>query len=144
MNVTLEDLGPWFWGYSWNDTSGDVLFEVYTDYLKVDGFIARHTVLFTNTTTSEYIGNITINRTGIEQYTDDTAPSINHPDDIEFIEGSTGFEIIWTPTDDYPSTFEISVNEVVTDIGSWTSVTSIVLDLDHFTAGWRRTSDGGI
>ncbi|MHA1943156.1 MAG: hypothetical protein ACW96M_02055 [Candidatus Thorarchaeota archaeon] len=135
VNVTLEDLGPWFWGYSWNDTSGDVLFEVYTDYLKVDGFIARHTVLFTNTTTSEYIGNITISRTGIEQYTDDTAPSINHPDDIEFMEGSTGFEIIWTPTDDYPATFEISVNEVVTDIGSWTSVTSIVLDLDQFTAG---------
>ena len=135
VNVTLDDLGPWFWGYSWNDTSGDVLFEVHTDYLKVDGFIARHTVLFTNTTTSEFIGSITIERTGIEQYTDTTAPSINHPDDIEFVEGSEGFEIIWTPTDDYPATFEISVNEVVTDIGSWTSAISIVLDLDSFDAG---------
>ena len=135
VNVTLDDLGPWFWGYSWNDTSGDVLFEVHTDYLKVDGFIARHTVLFTNTTTSEVIGTITIERTGIEQYTDSTAPTINHPDDMEFVEGTENQNITWTPTDDYPATFEISVNGVVVDLGSWASSTSIVLDLDSFNAG---------
>ena len=137
VNVTLDDLGPWFWGYSWNDTSGDVLYEVHTDYLNVDGFIARHTVSFTNTTTSEVIGTLSLERTGIEQYTDSTGPSINHPDDMEFVEGTENHNITWTPTDDYPATFRISVNGVwlMVDLGSWTSGTSIVLDLDSFNTG---------
>ena len=137
VNVTLDDLGPWFWGYSWNDTSGDVLYEVHTDYLNVDGFIARHTVSFTNTTTSEVIGTLSLERTGIEQYTDGTVPSINHPDDMEFVEGTENHNITWTPTDDYPATYGVSVNGVwlTVDLGSWTSGTSIVLDLDSFSAG---------
>ena len=74
VNVTVDDLGPWFWGYTRDEMIGDILVEVHTDYLKVDGFLAHHTAVFTNTTTSEVIGTITVIRTGLEQYDDNTAP----------------------------------------------------------------------
>ena len=116
-------------------TSGDILIETHTDYFKVDGVIARHTVSFTNTTSSTVVGTISIERDGIEPYADETAPNINHPNDLEFVEGTENQNITWTPTDDYPDYFEISVNGVVVDFGSWTSATPIVLDLDVFDEG---------
>ncbi|MGY5856273.1 MAG: hypothetical protein RTS72_06710, partial [Candidatus Thorarchaeota archaeon] len=106
------------------------------DYLKVDGFLARHTAIFTNVTTSELIGSITIERTGLLPYTDRTAPEITNPDDVTFIEGSIDQNITWTATDDNPTTYEISLlNGTVIDSGSWNSGNSIVLDLDDFEAG---------
>jgi len=133
--VTVDDSDPWFWGYSWEDLDGDILYEVHTDYLKVDGFIARHTASFTNTTSSEVIGTITIERLNLLQYTDRTAPTINHPEDVEFVTGTENQNINWTPADDNPTTYEISVNGTVVDSGSWTSGTSIVLELDDFEVG---------
>ena len=135
-NVTLDAPDPWFWGYSRNIVSGDVRHQIHTDYLKVDGFLARHTAIFTNVTTSELIGSITIERTGLLPYTDRTAPEITNPDDVTFIEGSIDQNITWTATDDNPTTYEISLlNGTVIDSGSWTSGSSIVLDLDDFEAG---------
>ncbi len=134
VNVTLDDPDPWFWGYSWNDTSGEILYEVHTDYLKVDGFLARHTLSITNTTSSE-VGTIYIERLNLEPYTDRTPPAINHPSDVGFVEGTENQNITWIPTDDYPTTYEISVNGTVVDSGSWTSGNSIVLELDDFEAG---------
>ena len=135
-NVTLDDPDPWFWGYSRDIISGDVHHQVHTDYLKVDGFLARHTAVFTNVTTSELIGSITIERTGLLPYTDRIAPEISHPDDVTFAEGSTGQNITWTATDDNPTTYEVSLlNGSVIDSGSWTSGSEIVLDLDSFGTG---------
>lgn len=135
INATLDDPDPWFWGYSRESTSGDVLFQIHTDYLKVDGFLARHTAVFTNTTTSEVIGTISVEREGLLPYTDRTSPIINHPDDVEFVEGLTNQNITWVPTDDNPTTYEVTVNGTVVDSGSWTSGSSIVLELDDFEAG---------
>jgi hypothetical protein len=135
VNVTLDDPDPWFWGYSWNDTCGDTLYEVHTDYLKVDGFLARHMATFTNTTSSEVIGTITIERMNLLPYTDRTDPTINHPDDVEFTAGSSNHNITWTPTDDNPTTCTISVNGTIVDSHPWTSGSSIVLALDDFETG---------
>ena len=133
--MTLDDPDPWFWGYSWSEMNGDVLIEVHTDHLKVDGFIAHHSVIFTNTTTSTVIGTITIERLNIEQYTDRTAPTINHPADVEFIVGSTGHNITWMPTDENPTTYDIMVNGTVVDSDTWTSGSAITLSLDSFAEG---------
>ena len=134
-DLVLDAPNPWFWGYSWSDTTGDVLIEVHTDYLKTDGFIARHTASFTNTTSSTIIGTISIERTGIEPYADTTSPVINHPDDVEFVEGTENHSINWTATDDYPNNYVISVNGTTVDTGTWTSGNSILFDLDAFDAG---------
>jgi hypothetical protein len=135
-NVTLDASDPWFWGYSRDIISGDVRHQIHTDYLKVDGFLARHTAIFTNVTTSELIGSITIERTGLLPYTDRTAPELSSPDDVTFVEGSIDQNITWTATDDNPTTYEISlVNGTVIDSGTWTSSNAIVFDLDDFEAG---------
>jgi hypothetical protein len=56
---------------------------------------------------------------------------------MEFVEGTENHNITWTPTDDYPSTYRVSVNSVRLTVEPvpWTSGTSIVLDLDSFSAG---------
>jgi len=135
-NATIDDPDPWFWGYSRDIIAGDVHHQVHTDYLKVDGFLARHTAVFTNVTTSEIIGTITIERTGLLPYTDRTAPVITHPDDLTFVEGAANQNITWTATDDNPTTYEVSLqNGTVLFSGSWTSGTAIVLHVDGLDAG---------
>jgi hypothetical protein len=135
-NVTLDASDPWFWGYSRDIISGDVRHQIHTDYLKVDGFLARHTAVFTNVTSSELIGSITIERPGLLPYTDRTAPVISNPDDVTFVEGATSQNITWTATDDNPTTYEITLlNGTVIGSGSWTSGNAIMLDLDGFEAG---------
>lgn len=134
-DLALDPAHPWLWGYSWSETTGDILLEVHTDYLKVDGFLARHSAVFTNATTSEVIGTITIERLDIETYTDDTAPSINHPDDGTFVEGTENNNITWIPTDDFPATYTISLNGSNLPSASWTSGSPIVLELDDFEVG---------
>ncbi|MHA1863304.1 MAG: hypothetical protein ACTSWA_06015, partial [Candidatus Thorarchaeota archaeon] len=124
-----------FWGFNWSVDMGDIIQEVHTDYLKVDGMVARHTVTIVNATTSEWMGTISLERTGLLPYTDRTAPVINHPVDIEFVEGTENQTIIWGAIDDNPTTYEVSVNGSVVDSGSWTSGDSIVLDLDDFEVG---------
>jgi hypothetical protein len=132
--ITLEAPNNRFWGYSWNETIGDVLLEVHTDYLKEDGFLSHHTVTLTNTTSS-VVGSIVIERTGIEQYDDAIAPTINHPADLEFIVGTEGLNITWTPADDYPLNYFIMVNGTAEYSGTWSSGTPIVLSLDGFDVG---------
>ena len=60
---------------------------------------------------------------------------INHADDVDFVEGVENHNITWTPTDDFPATFGISVNGSGVDSGSWTSGNPIVLELDDFEVG---------
>ncbi|TFG99326.1 hypothetical protein E4H12_03125 [Candidatus Thorarchaeota archaeon] len=133
--VDIDDPDPWFWGFSWEIDTGDTLLGIHTDYLKVDGMIARHTVTVTNSSTLDVMGTISIERTGLLPYTDRTAPVINHPTDIEFVEGTENQTIIWGLIDVNPTTYEVSVNGTVVDSGSWTSGDDIVLDLEDFAAG---------
>ncbi len=70
VNVTVDDSLPIsFWGYSWYDMTGDILIEVHTDYLRADGFLAHHTATFTNTTSSEVVGTLSVIRTGLPEPT---------------------------------------------------------------------------
>ncbi|MHA2026814.1 MAG: hypothetical protein ACW98U_13020 [Candidatus Thorarchaeota archaeon] len=70
VNVTVDDsILIFFWGYSRNDTVGDVLIEIHTDYLKTDGFLAHHTATFTNTTSSEVVGTLSVTRIGLPEPT---------------------------------------------------------------------------
>jgi len=133
--VDFDAPDPWFWGFNWSVDMGDIIQEVHTDYLKVDGMVARHTVTIVNATTSEWMGTISLERTGLQPYTDRTDPVINHPVDVEFVEGAENQSIVWGLIDDNPTTYEVSVNGTVVDSGSWTSGDNIVLDLDDFEAG---------
>jgi hypothetical protein len=133
--VDFDDPDPYFWGFNWTIDMGDFIQEVHTDYLKIDGMVARHTVTITNGTTSEWMGTIHLERTGLLPYTDRTIPVVNHPADIEFVEGSTNHSIVWGLIDDNPTTYEVSVNGTVVDSDSWSSGDEIILELDDFEAG---------
>lgn len=133
--VDMDASDPYFWGFSWSIDLGDITQEVHTDYLKIDGTLARHTVTITNSSTSEWLGTISLEQTGLLPYTDRTAPVINHPQDIEFVEGTANQSIVWGLIDENPTTYTVTVNGTVVDSGSWTSGDAIILELDSFTAG---------
>jgi len=133
--MAVDPADIYFWGYSWKMTTSDLLYEVHTDYLKIDGMVARHTMTITNTTSSEVIGTISIERFDLEPYTDRIAPAVNSPDDVNFVAGTTDHNITWTLSDENPTTYQVLVNGTVEASGSWTSGTEIVLDLDDFEAG---------
>ncbi len=66
----------------------------------------------------------------------DTAPPIlNHPADINYVEGETGHQISWTATDDHPDTYKIMKdgNQTITD--SWSSGDSFIVDVDGLSSG---------
>lgn len=50
---------------------------------------------------------------------DDTAPTIDIPDDITYDEFTTGHWMTWTPSDDYPSNYTIYRNGVVINSDPW-------------------------
>ncbi|MGY5880351.1 MAG: hypothetical protein RTV31_08870, partial [Candidatus Thorarchaeota archaeon] len=50
---------------------------------------------------------------------DNTTPTIDSPDDIAYVEGTIGNQIIWTPTDDYPDTFAVTYNGSTFVSDSW-------------------------
>jgi len=146
-NLTLDDDDIFFWGYSWEDDnwvlSGEdwTIYSNYTiyvhvSYLKTDGFIAHYSVDSYNTTTKEQVGEITLNRLGIEKYSDTVAPGINTVDDVVYTEGETGNSITWSPYDDYPSSYQVLLDSVEIVSGAWnTTGETIVVNVDGHTAG---------
>ncbi|MHA2150271.1 MAG: hypothetical protein ACXAAN_16655, partial [Candidatus Thorarchaeota archaeon] len=117
-NFTLDSEDPFFWGYSWEDNdwvlrAGEVtIYSNYTlyvhvAYLKTDGFLTHYSVDAYNTTTMADEGEITLERLGIEKYSETIAPTTDHPDDVVYIEGQEGNTIIWFARDDNPGAYEI-------------------------------------
>jgi parallel beta-helix repeat protein len=62
------------------------------------------------------------------------APTIDHPDDVEYVEGSTGNSITWNATDFHPSHYQILDNGIELIVQSW-SGESITVMIDDFDAG---------
>lgn len=144
-NFTLDPEDPFFWGYSWEDDDwvlSDGNFTIYSNYtlkvhvayLKIDGFLTHYSVDAYNTTTMEKTGEITLERIGLEQYQETTAPTITHPDDISYVERQDGYSITWYASDDNPSSYQIIVNGVTFRSDPWNltteAITVVVDDLE--------------
>jgi hypothetical protein len=67
---------------------------------------------------SDPYGNTLENEFRIIVY-DEIIPTINHPDDVQYEVGETGFSITWTPIDDYPGSYEIFQNGTIVASGDW-------------------------
>ncbi len=50
---------------------------------------------------------------------DDVGPTIDSPADIVYVEGTVGNTITWTPSDQYPASFEVTENSTAYASGSW-------------------------
>ncbi len=108
---------------SW--TSGEVILDI--DGLSIG---AHHFTM----TVYDADGNSGSDSVSILVINDGTGPAIDSPEDIVFVTGSTGNQIIWTPTDDYPDSFEIEFNETIVLSGDW-SGGRIIFELDNLEAG---------
>ncbi len=70
---------------------------------------------------------------------DETPPTIDHPDDVDYEEGTTGHSIIWSPYDLYPREWELVRNGTPIDSRTWKAL-PIELDVDGLTPGfWNFT-----
>lgn len=138
-NFVLDDEDPYFWGYSWEDDDWEYAMEglritVHVDFLKIDGCLSHYSLESTNITTEEKTGEAYLERMDIEQYTDRTDPTLNHPADIEYILGATGNSINWTLSDEHPVEYQVRLNNSLVKVGYWNStseqVTILVDGLD--------------
>ncbi|UCH05240.1 MAG: hypothetical protein JSW05_03500 [Candidatus Thorarchaeota archaeon] len=144
-NLTIDPENPHFWGYSWADdnwsygwihASEGLTLEVHVDYLKADGFLAHYSIESYNTTTREKTGELIAYRLGLEPYTDSTAPALDHPSNVNYFLGQTGNSITWNPSDDYPESYQILLDDTVLVSGDWNSTTEdIVVNVDGHEVG---------
>ncbi|MHA2228955.1 MAG: right-handed parallel beta-helix repeat-containing protein, partial [Candidatus Thorarchaeota archaeon] len=67
-------------------------------------------------------------------YDDDTTPTIDSPEDIQYTVGTIGNHITWNASDNYPARFEIVENNSIVESGLWSGVL-IVYDVDGLEAG---------
>jgi len=66
---------------------------------------------------------------------DSTAPTVNSPSDIQYIQGQTGYTIVWTPFDTNPNSYEVFRNGTRIQQGDWNATgESIVISLDGLAA----------
>lgn len=61
-------------------------------------------------------------------------PTINHPADIEYVAGTVGHNITWTPEDDSPESYEIFMNGTLLSSGEWNG-SEIVVSVDGYGIG---------
>ena len=89
---------------------------------------------FTIVLTDTY-GNIAKD-TVIVTIVDNTAPSINHPDDIQYFESEIANSITWEPEDLHPWSYQIFINGSLTTTGNWnSSLDSIEINVDGLAVG---------
>jgi hypothetical protein len=145
-HVAMDPDDPYFWGYSWDDDNftydgisvqEGITIYVHVDYFKEDGYLSHYRLDSYNTTTMEKTGEVELDRIGLEQYRDKTAPVLNHPADIDYIEGGgAGESINWNPIDDFPLSYEVFADGSVLMSGDWNSSSeSITVAVSGLAAG---------
>ena len=65
---------------------------------------------------------------------DTTAPSINHPSDIVYSEGTDGHSITWSVSDSNPDTYTIKRDATTIESGSWNNG-NLEINVDGLTIG---------
>ncbi|MBD3157534.1 MAG: hypothetical protein GF309_01985 [Candidatus Lokiarchaeota archaeon] len=66
--------------------------------------------------------------------TDTTSPTIDHPDDIEYVVETTGHEIVWHPSDLNPSYYEVYQEGEFSYNSTWDG-SDVVVSIDGLDAG---------
>ena len=79
-------------------------------------------------------GNL-VSDTVIVSVVDTTAPLLNQPENLQFLNGTTGETITWTLVDIYPNTYQILLDGVVQSQGFWESGEEITQSLDSLSIG---------
>ena len=65
---------------------------------------------------------------------DTTPPVVDHPSDIQYVEGSAGHSITWNPSDLYPDRYELYKDGALNESGSWDG-SAIMMSVDGHSVG---------
>jgi len=71
----------------------------------------------------------------VEIYADFDPPIIDHPDDLQYLLGSTGNTITWITTDENPDTYTVSLDCAFYERGEWESGMPIIINIDSLSIG---------
>jgi N-acetylneuraminic acid mutarotase len=101
------------------------------------GFVEHHYCVcrINNETSTLDVQVVTIDGFVADEFSlalDSTDPEIDHPADIEYEEGSTGHNIVWSPSDLYPDSFNLYKDGAIFDSGVWDGL-SITASVDGLT-----------
>jgi hypothetical protein len=118
----------------WN-VNNTVHFAISGDGLVTNNSVLEIGIYSLGINVSDAYGNILEGEFRITVY-DDTNPSTDHPADIQYEVGDTGYSITWTPTDDHPESYEIFRNGTLVASGDWnTTGEDIAIIVDGLAIG---------
>jgi hypothetical protein len=109
---------------TWNSSAESII-------VPVDGLVFgtyNYTIVVADTTGHSAVDQVWV------YVLDGTAPTIDHPANIDYDEGETGNAIIWTPNDLHPKNFTIYKVGVTEDSGTWDG-SAITIDIDGLSPG---------
>ncbi|MCF2137529.1 MAG: Ig-like domain-containing protein [Candidatus Thorarchaeota archaeon] len=72
--------------------------------------------------------------------TDDQAPILDTPDDVEYVEGTTGHSVEWTPHDLHAANYTVYLDGDVLAQGLWTDSEAISVSIDGLAQGTHTLS----
>ncbi len=101
--------------------------------VNVDGIndVGQHTLVLT---IYDMDGNSAQGTVLVKVIDDNVSPTIEQPDAVTYIEGTTGNSIAWTASDEYPASFTVESNSSTVTSGSWGG-SRIVLNVDGLAPG---------
>ncbi|UCE10227.1 MAG: right-handed parallel beta-helix repeat-containing protein [Candidatus Thorarchaeota archaeon] len=79
-------------------------------------------------------GNWNADLVWVTVYVDTTPPTIDSPSDFTMTEGTTGNNVTWTPSDNYPSHYTLYIEEAFNHTSVWDGF-PIVIGIDSLTLG---------
>ncbi len=101
--------------------------------INVDGInaVGEHTLVLT---IYDVDHNSAQNTVLVKVINDNVSPTIQQPDNITYVEGTTGNYITWKPNDEYPGSYEVMFNGTAIAEGSWGG-SYIVTNVDGLAPG---------
>ena len=68
------------------------------------------------------------------EFVDLIAPSIDHPPDIQYVNGTVGVSIEWSSSDQYPASYEVLRDGIVKESGTWDGL-KVEIDVSNLAPG---------
>lgn len=101
--------------------------------INVDGInaVGEHTLVLT---IYDVDHNSAQNTVLVKVINDNVSPTIQQPDNVTYVEGTTGNYITWNPSDEYPGSYEVMFNGTAIAEGSWGG-SYIVTNVDGLAPG---------
>ncbi|MHA3964719.1 MAG: SBBP repeat-containing protein [Candidatus Thorarchaeota archaeon SMTZ1-45] len=99
-----------------------------------DTFATEGVLYYYRVTAENTVGEGEVSAEVSAKIPDTTPPSINHPNDISYIEGELGHTISWAPIETNPASFCITRNGTIVILGAWLG-NVITLNVDLLPKG---------